>query len=312
MYKKNICGGYIMSKRYIILFLAIVSYQFLLPGPLWSEDINLEEDIVFAIVDQVVLKLDMASPVDGNGPYPALVYIFDSDWGYLPGSRAQCHLGIMRAAEHGYVAATIDYRQTDVRGGRQAKYRFPDQVYDAKCAVRWLRANAKQYRIDPENIGAAGFCCGGHLALMLGLTRLSDDLEGSCGYSEYSSQVQAVVSSAGLTELTSMCNENTYFPDAIAAFIGGSLIGASPRDMPIEYAKASPVSYVYRGCPPILIIHGDRDEYIPINQAFLLDKKMNEAGASHILIIKKNQGHNDFTAESEAFEFFDKYLKQAH
>ena len=298
-----------MSKRYLVLFLTIVCYQFLTPTLSWSGDFNFEENIVFAIVDQVELKLDMASPVDGNGPYPALVYIFDGDWGYWPAGRNVCRSAIRRAAERGYVAVTIDYRQTSIREAGQAKYRFPDQVHDVKCAVRWLRANAKKYRIDPESIGAAGFCCGGHLALMLGLTRPSDGLEGSCGYSEYSSRVQAVVSSAGPTELTNLYlyTENRFIPNAIAVFIGGS-----PQEMAVEYTIASPVLYVYKDAPPILTIHGESDNYVPIKQAFLLDEKMKEMGASHTLIIRKYGGHADFTAQPEAFEFFDKYLKQEH
>jgi len=230
-----------MFKHYLTLFLTIVGCQFLSPTIVWSGDFSLEEGIVFFKEDKVELQLDMAYPVGGTGPYPALVYIFDSDWGYWPSSRVQCHLGIMRAAERGYVAVTIDYRQTSIREGGRVKYRFPDQVYDVKCAVRWLRANAKNYSVDPERIGAAGFCCGGHLALMLGLTRPSDGLEGSCGYTDYSSRVQAVVSSAGLTELTNLYNEYSFWvPNAIAAFIGGS-----PREMAVEYEMASPVSYVY-------------------------------------------------------------------
>jgi acetyl esterase/lipase len=299
-----------MSKRYLMLFLTIIWYQFLTPTISWSGDINLEEGIVFGQADQVELQLDMAYPVDGDGPYPALVYIFDSDWGIWPGSRAQCHLGIMKAAQRGYVAVTIDYRKaTIIIEGDRAQYRFPDQVYDAKCAVRWLRVNARKYRIDAEKIGIAGFCCGGHLALMVGLTRPSDGLEGSCGYDDYSSRVQAVVSSAGPTELTSLYqyNKKSWVPNAITAFIGGS-----PQEMAVEYERASPVSYVYRDSPPILVIHGDIDRDIPIEQAFLLDERMNEVGASHALMIKKNQGHNDFTATPEAFEFFDKYLKQEH
>jgi acetyl esterase/lipase len=299
-----------MSKWYLVLILAIVCYQFLTPALSWSGDFNFEEDIVFAIVDQVELKLDMASPVDGNGPYPALVYIFDSDWGIWPSTRAVCHLGIMKAAELGYVAVAIDYRKTNVIfEGEKSRYRFPDQVYDVKCAIRWLRANAKKYRVNPKKIGVAGFCCGGHLALMIGLTRPSDGLEGSCGYSEYSSRVQAVVSSAGPTELTNLYlyTENRFIPNAIAVFIGGS-----PQEMAVEYKIASPVLYVYKDAPPILTIHGERDDYVPIKQAFLLDQKMKEMGASHTLIIRKNGGHGDFTAEPEAFEFFDKYLKQEH
>ncbi len=94
-------------------------------------------------------------------------------------------------------------------------------------------------------------------------------------------------------------------PNAVAAFIGGS-----PQEMAVEYKIASPVSYVYKDAPPILTIHGESDGYIPIKQAFLLDKKMKKMGASHTLIIRKNGGHSDFTAQPEAFEFFDKYLKQ--
>jgi dipeptidyl aminopeptidase/acylaminoacyl peptidase len=133
-------------------------------------------------------------------------------------------------------------------------------------------------------------------------------LEGNCGFAEYSSRVQAVVSSAGVTELTSLYGEGGWWvPRAIEAFIGGE-----PLKMAVEYDSASPVSYVHRDSPPILTIHGDIDRDIPIKQAFLLDERMKKVGSSHTLVIRNNGGHVDFTAEPEAFEFFDKYLKQEH
>ena len=132
-----------MSNKHIIILLTIVLYQFLTPNGVWSGDFELEEGIVFGHADRVELQLDMAHPSSGNGPYPVLIYIFDSDWGIWPSSRAVCHLGMMKAAERGYVAVAIDYRKTNVPSeGEQSKYRFPDQVYDVKCAVRWLKANA--------------------------------------------------------------------------------------------------------------------------------------------------------------------------
>ena len=294
-----------MSKRYLTLLLTFLGCQFLTATLALAGDFDLQEGIVFWQAGQLELQLDMAYPVGGNGPFPALIYIFGSGWGYWPASRTECQLGIMKAAGRGYVAVAIDYRQTSIKEGGRAKYRFPDQVYDAKCAVRWLRANAKKYHVDSEHIGVAGYSSGGHIALMLGLTRPSDGLEGSCDYADYSSGVQAVVSSGGPTELKSQYNTDADESQAIAAFIGGS-----PQQMPVEYDRASPVSYVHRDSPPILIIHGDLDKDVPIEQAFLLDRRMKELGATHTLIIRKNEGHNDFTAEPEVFDFFDKYLKQ--
>jgi acetyl esterase/lipase len=296
-----------MSKPHLTLVVAFLACQFLAPTVARAGDFEVEQGIAFCQAGQVELKLDLAYPVGGKGPYPALIYIFGSGWGYWPASRTECQLDIMKAAERGYVAIAIDYRQTNIKEGGQVKYRFPDQLHDAKGAVRWLRANAEKYHVDPEHIGVAGYSSGGHIALMLGLTRPSDGLEGSCGDTDYSSSVQAVVSSAGPTELKSQYNTD---PDEAAAI--EALIGGNPQQMALEYEKASPVSYVYRNSPPILTIHGDLDKDVPIEQAFLLDRRMKELVASHTLIIRKNAGHNDFTAEPEAFEFFDTYLKQKH
>jgi acetyl esterase/lipase len=296
-----------MSSPHLTLMLMIVGCRFLVPEVSWSVDFNLEQDIVYRQAGEVELKLDIAFPVDRSDLCPALVYIFDSDWGYFDGGKSQCLVGIVSAAKRGYVGVAIEYRQTTMEEGR-AKYRFPDQVYDVKCAIRWLRANEMKYRINSEAIGVVGFCCGGHLALLIGLTRPLDGLEGNCSYADYSSRVQAVVSSAGLTELSSLVNgEHYWVPAAITAFIGGS-----PREKTVEYAKASPATYVYRDSPPILTIHGEIDGDIPIEQAFLLDEKMREVGASHTLVIRKDEGHIDFTSEPEVFDFFDKYLKKQH
>jgi acetyl esterase/lipase len=284
----------------IFLFLSQLLSSISLP----AQDFVLEEDITFGQGDGVDLKLDLARPETGKGPYPALVYLVGSGWGYWPFSRTQCQLGIMQAAQRGYVAVAVDYRQTSVKENGKTKYLFPSQLYDVKCAIRWLRANAEAYNIDPKHIGVAGHSSGGHLALLLGLTIPSDGFEGDCGNKGYSSRVQAVVSSAGPTDLIGMFNESVDEPGPVVALLGGT-----PQQLPNEYAKASPVSYVRKDALPILTIQGDLDKDVPPAQAYLLDKKMKEVGASLALIIRKNRAHDDFTTDPEVLDFFDKYLK---
>ena len=165
---------------------------------------------------------------------------------------------------------------------------------------RWLRANAEKYRIDPDHIGAYGFSAGGHLSLLLGLTSPSDGLEGEGPNMAYSSAVQAVVDSAGPTELSSL--------PPVLSFICQKLLGGTAQEVPEQYEKASPVTYVRKDSPPVLTISGDEDG-AAIEQARLLDEKMNEAGARHTLIVKPGKGHEDFIDDPAVWDFFAKNFK---
>ena len=137
---------------------------------------------------------------------------------------------------------------------------------------------------------------------MLGLTGPKDGLEGNLGNLKFSSKVQAVASCAGPTDFTQ------YFPNpesraAIEAFLGGP-----PESHTEAYAKASPVSYVSAGAPPILTIHGENDDEIPVAQAHELDSRMKAVGAIHVLDVKRRLGHVDLANSSEVLDFMDKYL----
>ena len=175
-------------------------------------------------------------------------------------------------------------------------------MYDVKSAIRFLRANAKRFGIDPDRIGVVGHSSGGNLALMLGLTRPVDGLEGHDEYLQYSSSVQAVVNFAGPTELTS---DYVATPEVDSAYVGGT-----PKAVPDRYRMASPLTYVRRDAPPILTIHGDKDTASYLQQALLLDEKVKEAGGKHTLIVKKGAGHMDFSlAEPAVWEFLDLVLR---
>ena len=267
----------------------------------------LEQGIVYGQGGDVDLELDLARPATGDGPFPAIVFIHGGGWqggsrtGYLDEAR--------RAAEHGYVAVTVTYRLTNLLVDGKPKYLFPEQVHDVKCAVRWVRAHAAQYHVDPERIGVTGGSAGGHLSLMVGLADSSAGLEGNGGYADQSSRVQAVVNYFGPTELASCYESNETAADAIGAFLGGP-----PQDEADRYKAASPVTYVDRDDPPILTLHGSQDGIVPAEQAKLLDAKMKQAGAPHTLVILEGQPHGfrddaDVVARAAMYAFFDKHLK---
>ncbi|MEA3365474.1 MAG: alpha/beta hydrolase, partial [Candidatus Hydrogenedentes bacterium] len=152
----------------------------------------------------------------------------------------------------------------------QAK--FPAAVEDAKCAVRWMRAHAGEYGIDPDNIAVIGGSAGGHLAMMVGY---SDDSEfkGAGDYQDVSSAVQAVVNFYGPYDLTAdIAKESGDVKD---------FLGATYEENPNIYLEASPMHYLDEGGPPTLIFHGTIDDVVPIEQSDRLAARLEELGISH-------------------------------
>lgn len=269
-----------------------------------------EEDIVYGIAGDVELKLDLALPA-GKGPFPALVFIHGGGW--YAGNRNACRSQIEAAAQRGYVAATISYRlmkfDQAAKETATATPIFPAQVHDAKAAIRWMRAHADKYHIDPERIGVTGRSAGGHLALMLGLTDAESGLEGDCGQAGFSSRVQAVVNVYGPTDLKTV-SETSSVPWIFRLFMGGTF-----DEVADAYRMASPVTYASADDPPVLTLHGDQDRAVPIAQAKLLDDKLKSAGGSHVLTIFEGQGHG-FAGDQRQKElnamwaFFDEKLRR--
>lgn len=274
-----------------------------------AADIILEKGITYGKGGDTDLKLDLARP-EGEGPFPAIVFIHGGGW--YGGNRAGYLGQIQEAAKRGYVAATISYRlmKFDIKKKETttATPIFPAQIHDAKTAIRWLRANANKYHVDPNRIGVTGGSAGGHLSLLVGLTDKDDKLEGEGGSPQQSSRVQAVVNVFGPTEMASGHDTSSV------AWIFRLFMGGTPEQTPETYKAASPVTYVTKDDPPVLTLQGDKDTLVPVAQAELLDKKMKAAGVAHTLIVLKGQGHGfggpaRQKAETAMWEFFDKHLK---
>lgn len=265
-----------------------------------------EENLTYGKGGDRDLKLDLARP-EGDGPFPTLVFIHGGGW--RGGSRAGYRAEIVEAAKRGYVAVTVSYRLTEPDDQGTAKHPFPAQVHDVKCAVRWLRANAAKYHVDPDRIGATGGSAGGHLSLMLGLSDATAKLEGSGGHAEQSSRVQAVVNYFGPTDMSALYGTSGGARPIVASFLGGT-----PEELRDRYLAASPTTHVSKDDPPVLSLHGADDRLVPPDQARALDKKMREAGAPHTLTILDGQGHGfggqaSAKARTALYEFFDKHLK---
>jgi acetyl esterase/lipase len=262
-------------------------------------DIFYKEEITYGKGGQEELKLDIARPKQG-GPFPGVVWIHGGAW--RGGNRSVYRPAIKEMARNGYVAVTVSYRFCP-------KNTFPAQVEDVKCAVRWLRANAKEHLVDPDRIGATGASAGGHLSLLLGVMGSEDGLEGEGGNADKSSKVQAVVNWFGPTELTKPFPPNIQ--PLLTDFLGGTV-----QEKTDAARKGSPIAYLSKDDGPILTLHGDKDNVVPYEQATLLDEACKKAGIDHTLVTVEGAGHGWGGEQmkgslKQTTEFFDKHLKKA-
>ena len=278
-------------------------------APVCAADFTVHENLAYAHVDGKPLELDLAVP-SGPGPFPTLVFIHGGGW--YQGNRQGYRDDIEQAAQRGFAAATITYRlmQFDMadKETTSAQPIFPAQVHDCKAAIRWLRAHADKYHIDRQRFGVTGASAGGHLSLMVGLTDAEDQLEGELGNSEHSSRVQAVVNVFGPTHMQS-CQQTSSVGWIFRLFLGGT-----PAQAPEIYRRASPISYVTADDPPVLSLHGDQDQLVPIEQARVLDEKLRAVGATHRLKVFAGAGHGfsgetRTAADSAMWEFFEQHLQ---
>lgn len=247
------------------------------------------------------LKLNLARPKEGVGPFPAVLCIHGG--GFRAGTREGYDSLCVKLAERGYVAATMTYRLAP-------KYKFPAAIYDTKAAVRWLRANAATYKIDPEKIGVTGGSAGGHLAQFLAVTAHVPQFEGNGGNADQSSSVACVVNYYGPSDFTKSYGKSVDAAQVLPLWLGGNLDTA--RTLHIQ---ASPLYWVTPAAAPTLCIHGTEDKYVAYEQAvWLVDRLKGAAVEADLLTLKGAghgfKGHDAETAEKAMFEFFDRKLKR--
>jgi len=188
-----------------------------------------------------------------------------------------------RVAQAGIAVASVDYRLS-------GEATFPAQLHDGKAAVRWLRARAAEIGIDPERIAAWGESAGGHLAELLGLTGDDAALEGDAGIVGPSSRVAAVVAWYAPSDLSGFAADAGTDP-MDPSTREAELLGAPVPSVPELAAQASPISNVFPGAPPFLLLHGEADRFIPFVQSVRLHTALVEAGAEAEIALYEDADH---------------------
>jgi len=274
------------------------------PGPAQAE-----RDIVYATVGGRDLLLDLYRPEKAAKPLPVILWVHGGGW--RKGSKNSINRvgGIL---SRGYALVSVDYRLS-------GEAIFPAQIEDCKAAVRWVRANAHRYGLDPDRIGAWGSSAGGHLVALLGTTGDVKQFDAHGANLDQSSRVQAVCDWFGPTDFLRMNDfpggMDHDGPDSPESLV----IGGPIQENKDKVARANPITYVTSDDPPFLIMHGDNDQSVPYNQSELLYDALKKAGVEVTLYRVKGGGHGfrDATEDSStdlfemAARFFDKHLKKA-
>ncbi len=265
------------------------------PNPLSS----VQQDVPFGTVGGHPLLLDIYQPAEQSSALrPAVVLIHGGGWTSF--DKSTMHTMGMFLARCGFVAFAVDYRL--MHGNENI---WPAQLDDVQRAVRWVRANAVKYGVDPDHIGAFGHSAGAQLAALLGMEDTRDNSDAALA--KYSSRVQAVVEVSGPSDFTTHRDADD---DAfLTTFFGGDYAQHSKI-----WQDASPVFHVSKTVSPFLIMHGTQDADVPIAQSQELADKLKQAGAA-VKFVAVEDVHTFRTPEArrrlalETQAFFTQYLR---
>lgn len=237
-------------------------------------------DQPFATPGGDTLRLDLAIP-SAPGPHPAVLVLHGGGW--EAGDRTAAHGEMHMLAAQGYVAAAVQYRLS-----RAPLNVFPAAVRDVRCAVRWLRANAGTLKVDPARVGVVGYSAGAHLASMLGVGAAGgeDRSEGCLAGTTGGAAVQGVIAMAGPQDLRV---DGPY--TAEQARLVTNFLGVFPGDAPQVAERASPIAHVTAGSAPFLLVHGTRDQLVPVEHARRMAAALRRVGVPATLQELPEAGH---------------------
>lgn len=271
-------------------------------GPQLPAGVKVLRDLEFARPDDRPQLLDLYLPEKpAETPLPLIVWVHGGGWS--GGSKDRCPGTYL--ADEGFAVASINYRLTDVA-------QWPAQIDDCRAAIRWLRQHADEYGLDAEHVGVWGGSAGGHLVALLG-TLDAPDVAG-----EPSCRVQAVCDWYGPSDLLTM-PPNVLSAGKTEADLaksnGAKLLGGTVRDRPEAAKQASALYQVSREDAPFLIMHGDQDPAVPLEQSARLHEALQKAGVESTFEIVAGAGHGGPGFQTDAIQasvrtFFTKHLRR--
>jgi acetyl esterase/lipase len=250
--------------------------------PATGPAITVHENVEYGSVNGTDLHLDVYEPAAHvTQPRPAVVLIHGGGWISFDKSTMRSMGNLL--ARHGFVAFAVDYRLF-----HDSQNRWPAQLDDVQRAVRWVRANAATYGVNPARIGAFGHSAGAQLAALLGMEETRDNSDPTLA--KYSSKVQAVVEVSGPSDFTTERD-----PEGLAFL--ADFLGATYEKNPQIWREASPAYHVAKDDAPFLIVHGTEDKNVPVSQSQELYEKLQAAGVA-VSFIKVNDAHTFQTPEA--------------
>lgn len=252
---------------------------------------RIEANVVYNVASGQELKLDVIAPRTVAAPIPVAIWIHGGGW--VSGTKEAALLWAMPFVDMGMAIVNVEYRMASAAPA-------PAAIEDCRCALRWVVRNAERLKIDPSRIVVAGASAGGHLALMTGMVGAAAGFDRGCpvdekirwiGYDKSEPKVAAIINWFGITDVNDMLED-----------------GGNPRGYAIEWVgnrndtariatKASPLTYVRAGLPPILTIHGDADTLVPVAHARRLHEALQKAGVPNELIVIPGGGHGGFNPQ---------------
>ena len=253
-----------------------------------------QPDIVYGSSNNTPLKLDVWYPNANNAPTPTLVYIHGGGW--IFGTKESQILQFLPFLEKGWRVVNVEYRMA-------SNSPAPAAVEDARCALRWVFRNAKQYNFDASKIVLSGHSAGGHLALITGMLPDGTGLDNNC-YGDEKLNVAAIINWYGISDVNDLI-QGVNLKNYAVMWMG------SQRDAAEIAKRVSPLTYVRKNLPPILTIHGDKDDVVPYSQATRLKDALDKAKVVNELYTIKNGGHGGFTQTDyiNAYNEIWKFLK---
>ena len=277
--------------------------------PQANDQFTSTSDLSYAANDNPRQALDLYLPKKpgSDKPLPVIAFIHGGAW--RAGDKRS---GLRRLAPFiasgDYAGVSIGYRLTN-------EAQWPSQIHDCKAAIRWIRAKAKKYNLDPTKIAVWGTSAGGHLVAMLGTSGEVKELEGKIGpHLDRSSRVDAVINFFGPAEMLTMGDHPSTMDHNAPDSPESLLIGGPILENKEKARSASPIAHVTKDDAPILNVHGTADPLVPYPQSVDFNKKLVEAGVVSTLITITDGGHGNFGKATEEVnqsvsEFLARHLR---